>query len=128
MLRRTFRFLMLWLFVVLQAMVPFIHAHAGAASPHHGGPLHVHQTVVQADAAWHVVAADDHGSALAVAAGLPARKASPAVAASPHAGTAPAQLGRASPPLRLDSPPLPRLTRGSPPPRLLPFALAPPAA
>lgn len=119
---------MLGCFVALQAIAPFIHAHAGARAPHYGGPLHVHQTVAQADAAWHAVAADDDGSELAVAAGLPARKASPEVAASAPAGTAPAQLSRANPPVRLDSPVLPRLTRGSPPARLLPFALAPPTA
>lgn len=72
-LRRTCRFLLLWIFIALQAMVPFIHAHAGAAHLNHTGFLHLHQDVAHADATWHVLEADEHGTEVEVSAGVPAR-------------------------------------------------------
>jgi hypothetical protein len=63
---------MLWFFVALQTMAPFVHAHAGAVQLTHPGFLHVHQGV-QTDAAWHVTAADAHGAQTEVAQGMPLR-------------------------------------------------------
>lgn len=78
MFNRTLRLLMLWLFVALQTMVPFIHAHAGDVQPSHGGFLHVHQGVYL-DAACQTVAAHEHASEVDVSPGVPARKQTPAV-------------------------------------------------
>jgi hypothetical protein len=66
---RSLRFLMLWLFVVLQAMAPFIHAHAGAVRAEHGGFLHLHQGI-QGDVTYHAMAADEHGAEVAVEQGV----------------------------------------------------------
>lgn len=122
------RFLMLCLFVALQAMTPFIHAHAGAVQLDHAGFLHVHQDA-HGDAAWHVVAAGEHGAEVEVAQGMPLRHDSRvAVAEAPAMTSSPALL-------RVDA--IERLGAGvpaPPPPRLalpdhtLPHALAPPFA
>ena len=64
---------MFWFFVALQAMTPFIHAHAGAVQLNHGGLLHVHQGP-HADAAYHAIATHEHGAEVEVAQGVPARK------------------------------------------------------
>ncbi|MFN3751252.1 MAG: hypothetical protein ACK4SR_07755 [Thiobacillus sp.] len=61
---------MLWLFLVLQSLAPFIHAHTGATSPHLGGPLHFHQTAAEGGAAGEALAADALGTEITVAAGL----------------------------------------------------------
>ncbi|MDP3420877.1 MAG: hypothetical protein Q8S10_08135 [Thiobacillus sp.] len=124
----NFRFLMLWFFVALQTMAPFIHAHAGAVQLNHSGFLHVHQGV-HGDAAWHVVAGDEHGAEVEVAQGMPVRSDTPAMTAAPaplaaslplpHAAAA-ACLGAglpAPPPLHLALPD-----------HTLPHALAPPLA
>lgn len=66
---------MLWFFVVLQTMTPFIHAHAGAVQLNHGGLLHVHQEL-HADAVYHAIATHEHGAEVEVAQGVPARKTS----------------------------------------------------
>lgn len=119
---------MLWFFVALQTMAPFIHAHAGAVQLNHGRFLHVHQGV-HSDAAWHVMAADQHGTEVAVAQGMRLRDDMPAAAASaalPAAVASPAAVVMerrpgaglpAPPPLH---PALPDYAR--------PYALAPPAA
>lgn len=66
---------MLWFFVALQAMTPFIHAHAGAVQLNHGGLLHVHQGL-HTDAIYHAIATHEHGAEVEVAQGVPARKTS----------------------------------------------------
>lgn len=120
------RRLMLWFFVALQTMAPFIHAHAGAVQLSHGRFLHVHQGV-HSDAAWHVTAADQHGTEVAVAQGMRLRNDTPVAAptlamsaASPAivvAGPRPGAGLPAPPPLHL-----------VPPDHAHPYALAPPAA
>lgn len=122
------RLLMLCFFVALQAMAPFIHAHAGAVRLDHAGFLHVHQGVHN-DAAWHVVAMDEHGAEVEVAQGVPARNErlglsadAPATAPQPprvEAATH-AEAGLPAP-----MPPPPRPTQ---PAHTLPHALAPPHA
>ena len=121
---------MLWFVVALQAMAPFIHAHAGAVQPGsgyagHGGFLHVHQKA-HADVPYHTIAVDEHGAEIAVAQGMRLRHAAPdAVAAPPPA--APWQLlpatATASPRAGL---PAPRPLCLASPPHTLPHALAPP--
>lgn len=64
---------MLWFFVALQTMTPFIHAHAGAVQLNHGGLLHVHQGL-HTDAVYHAIATHEHGAEVEVAQGVPARK------------------------------------------------------
>jgi hypothetical protein len=126
-LHSTSRLLMLWFFVALQTMAPFIHAHAGAVQLSHAGFLHVHQGV-HSDAAWHVVAADQHGAEVEVAQGMPQRSdtltttAPPPLAVNlplPHAAAA-ARPGAGLP----APPPLHRAL----PDHTLPHALAPPLA
>ncbi len=63
---------MLWLFVALQAMAPFIHAHAGVMQVEHAGFMHLHQGA-EGDVAWHGAASGEHGTEVAVAAGVPLR-------------------------------------------------------
>ena len=118
---------MLGFFVALQTMAPFIHAHAGAVQLNHAGFLHVHQGV-HGDAAWHVVAADEHGAEVEVAQGMPLRNDTPAttdpapLAASlslPHTAAA------ARPGAGLPAPPQLHLALPDHP---LPHALAPPPA
>ena len=117
---------MLWFFVALQTMAPFIHAHAGAVQLNHAGFLHVHQGV-HGDAAWHV-AADEHGAEVEVAQGMPLRSDTPATTVPaplaaglplPHAGAA------AHPGAGLPAPPPLHLAL---PDHTLPHALAPPLA
>lgn len=128
-LRRTCRFLLLWIFIALQAMTPFIHAHAGTVHLNHTGFLHLHQDVAHADATWHALAADEHGTEVAVAAGLTARK---------GAHAKPADVPPAVPPLAswpvaemhypgtgLSTPPA---VHRVPPGYTLPPAFAPPVA
>jgi hypothetical protein len=118
---------MLWFFVALQTMAPFIHAHAGAVQLNHAGFLHVHQGV-HSDAAWHVTAVDEHGAEVEVAQGMPLRHDTPATTAPvppvvtlplPHvdATTRPGTGLPAPPPLHLALPD-----------HTLPHALAPPLA
>jgi hypothetical protein len=120
------RALMLWFFIALQAMMPFIHAHAGAVQLSHSGFLHVHQDM-PADATWHASASDDHGAEVGVADGRP----SPllildvAEAALPASRlTLPHIAPQAIPGAGLPAPP----PRFPPPDHTRPLALAPPAA
>lgn len=119
---------MLWFFVALQALAPFIHAHAGAVHLHHAGFLHLHETAAHGEAAWHVMAADDHGTEVAVAAGLPARISLPGVAAD----ASPAAVNRLPAPEAAQRPacglPAPAESPPALPDHARPFALAPPAA
>lgn len=121
------RFLMFAGFALLQAMAPFIHAHAGATQFTHHGLLHLHEGVAS-DAAGHVVASDDLGGEIEVAKGVSSRlrplqaelpDSAPAVPAPPVAVVAPVSSGE-RPPCVLPSPPVP--------PHFTPPALAPPAA
>jgi hypothetical protein len=122
-----YRFLMLWFFVALQTMAPFIHAHAGAVQLNHSGFLHVHQGV-HSDAAWHVVAADEHGAEVEVAQGMPLRNDTPSTAIrAPLAASLPLPHAAAvaRPGAGLPGPPLLHLAL---PDHTLPHALAPPSA
>ncbi len=118
---------MLWFFVALQTMAPFIHAHAGAVQLNHAGFLHVHQGA-HGDAAWHVVAADEHGAEVEVAQGMPLRNDTPvpAVPQPPYAGLSlPHTAAAARPGAGLPAPPPLHLAL---PDHTLPHALAPPLA
>jgi hypothetical protein len=117
---------MLWFFIALQAMMPFIHAHAGAVQLGHSGFLHVHQDM-PTDATWHASASDDHGAEVGVADGMPSPLltldvAEPALPASTPA--LPRIAPQATPGAGLPAPP----PRFPPPDHTLPLALAPPAA
>jgi hypothetical protein len=119
---------MLWLFVALQAMTPFIHAHAGAVQLGHADLPHVHQGV-HSDAAYHVIAADEHGAEVEVAQGMPLRNGTLSAAAD-----APLAVTLALP--CADMTEWPTTGLPAPPPPLylalpdhtLPHALAPPSA
>lgn len=63
---------MFWFVIALQAMTPFIHAHAGAVQLSHADLLHVHQGAHR-DAAYHAAVNGEHGAEVAVAQGLRAR-------------------------------------------------------
>jgi hypothetical protein len=124
---RFLRFLMLWLFVALQAMTPFIHAHAGVVQVDHGGFLHLHQGM-QGDVAYPVMAADDRGAEVEVEQGMRLRDSSlDAVAEAPPVPSL--RLLRAALVTRpgADFPVTPPLDL-TPPEHTLPHALAPPAA
>lgn len=119
---------MLWIFVALQAMTPFIHAHAGAVQLSHGGFMHVHQNV-HGDAAYHAVASSEHGEEVTVAHGVPPRS-----GALKAQGAAPLMVSVTMPSL-VDMATCPGTGLVAPPPLLLvrpdhtlPHALAPPAA
>ncbi|MBW8372065.1 MAG: hypothetical protein K0M66_14005 [Thiobacillus sp.] len=118
---------MLWFFVALQTMVPFIHAHAGAVQLNHAGFLHVHQGV-HSDAAWHAVATDEHGAEVEVARGMPLRNDTPLTTApAPPAASLPLPHAAAAacPGAGLPAPPPLHLAL---PDHTLPHALAPPSA
>lgn len=117
---------MFWLVIALQAMTPFVHAHAGAVQLSHAGVLHVNPSV-HSDAAYHVVAADGHGAEIEVAQGMPLRNGTlGAAAAAPLA--VPLALPRADRTERPGAglPPSPLYL--APPDHTLPLALAPPSA
>ena len=117
---------MLWFFVALQTMAPFIHAHAGTVQLNHGRFLHLHQGV-HGDAQSHVMAADQHGTEVEVAQGMRLRNDTPVAAArlatnvaSPILVVAERRPGAGLP----APPPLPPAL----PDHAHPYALAPPAA
>ena len=117
---------MLWLFIALQAMMPFIHAHAGAVQLNHSGFLHLHQDAHN-DVAYHATATSEHGAEVDVAEGRPLRIGAldPADAALPTASLAlPCVVAnhRLGAGLPAPSPPF------APPDHTRPPALAPPAA
>lgn len=117
---------MLWLLVALQAMTPFIHAHAGVVQVKHASFLHLHQGD-HGDTAYHALVADEHGASFEVAQGLPLRisplgaasNVQPAVTRSLPCAERIAQSGAGLP-----APPKPN--RG-PPDHTHPHALAPPS-
>lgn len=123
---RLHRFLMLWFLVALQATTPFIHAHAGAVQLNHANFLHVHQGV-HGDAAYHTLAADEHGAQVDVAQGMPLRI-DPLDAANDVPPAVALSLPRADqdamPGAGLPAPPQPQR---APPAHTHPHALAPPA-
>ncbi|MCU0811276.1 MAG: hypothetical protein MUE59_09615 [Thiobacillaceae bacterium] len=125
---RLQRFLMPWFLVALQAMTPFIHAHAGAVELNHAGFLHVHQNA-HTDAVWHVVAADERGAEVEVEQGMPLRHDSHiSIADAPPVAAGPAlpQIEETKRPGAGLPAPIP--LRLALPDHLLPQALAPPAA
>lgn len=126
MTQRSFRYLMLWLFIALQAMAPFIHAHAGAVRLDHTGFMHLHQGSA-GDAAWHAVASDAHGTEVAVAAGVPLRHTlAPAQVDEPAmAATAPHSVRDRT--QSMSGPRPPPVLRIALPAHTRPLALAPPA-
>ncbi len=63
---------MLWLLVALQAITPFIHAHAGAVQLKHASFMHLHPGA-HGDAANHALVVDEHGASFQVAQGRPLR-------------------------------------------------------
>ena len=120
---RFHRLLMLWLVIALQALTPFVHAHAGTVQLNHTGWLHVHPGA-PGDVAYHAIESGEQGEEVEVAQGMPLRHAAlvaaNADAPSPVPAVRPptATVGRvlpAAPPL---PPPLPD--------HALPHALAPP--
>lgn len=127
MIHRRATFLLIWFFAALQAMTPFIHAHADGVSFGHTGFLHVYEDLA-GEVAGPVFAADQHGMAVEVAHGMP-----PRIGASVTANEARFALVQwqtlADATLRpgsgLTAPP--RLQR-VPPAHVRPFALAPPLA
>lgn len=71
------RFLMLWLFVALQVMTPFIHAHAGVVQLDRTGVLHAYEDV-HSDVIYHASAAGERGTEVRVAQAMPMRRDMPA--------------------------------------------------
>jgi hypothetical protein len=63
---------MLWFLVALQAMTPFIHAHAGAVQLTHASFMHLHSGA-QGVAANPALAADESDAPFEVAQGRPLR-------------------------------------------------------
>jgi hypothetical protein len=118
---------MLWLFVALQAMTPFIHAHAGVLQVDHGGFLHLHQGM-QGDVAYPAMAADNRGAEVEVEQGMRLRDSSlDAVAEAPPVPSL--RLLRATLATRPGADfPVPPPLDLTPPEHTLPHALAPPAA
>lgn len=117
---------MLWLFIALQAITPFIHAHAGAVQLDHTGFMHLHQSA-QGDVVWHAAVTDDHGTEVAVAAGVPLRHTLGAAPADRPAAAVSTLLPICDSTQRLDrsrAPPAPRVALRA---HTLPHALAPPA-
>ena len=116
---------MLWFVIALQAMTPFIHAHAGAVRLSHADLPHGHQGE-HGDAAYHAVVNGEHGAAVEVAQGMPARP-----VATAGADAVVPFVARDAPPaatasgLRADLP-NPTPLQLSPPDHTLPLALAPP--
>jgi hypothetical protein len=116
---------MLWFFVALQAMMPFIHAHAGAVQLNHSGFLHLHQ-VGSHDIVHHATATSEHGAEIDVEQGRPLRinALDPVESALPVATLVlPSILSSYRPGAGLPAPP----PRPPAPDHTLPHALAPPA-
>ena len=114
---------MLWFVIALQALTPFVHAHAGAVQLNHTGWLHVHPGV-PSDVTYHAIEGGEQGEEVEVAQGMPLRHAALAAANADVPSAVPAiraPTARVStvfpvaPPLH---PPLPD--------HALPHALAPP--
>lgn len=125
--RRRARSLLLWLFVALQAMTPFIHAHADGLQFGRTGFFHLYQDLLgEADSP--ALAADPHGVEVGVAQGMQHRIGALDAASHPQAALAPWQA-HAEPASRPGAglPAPPQLQR-VPPDHTRPLALAPPLA
>jgi hypothetical protein len=121
------RFLLIWSFVALQAMTPFIHAHADGMSFSHTGFLHVYEDL-PGEVTSPELAADQHGMAVEVAHGMPPRIGAAVTANETRSALVqwPTLADQAlRPGSGLTAPP--RLQR-VPPAHVRPFALAPPLA
>lgn len=115
---------MFWFVIALQALAPFIHAHAGTVHLGHSGLLHLYQSA-HGDAACQATASDEHDAEVEVAQGMRMRHAAPAVTeAQPVAAARPQLAALADRPAAgvLAASPL----RLSPPDHALPHALGPP--
>lgn len=84
------RVLMLWLVIALQALMPFIHAHAGAVHLSHSGFLNTHQAA-HGDVAYHAISTGEHGAEIEVAQGMLLRHAAKAVAEAQSVAPCPLQ-------------------------------------
>ena len=117
---------MFWLLVTLQAMTPFIHAHAGVVPLKHASFMHLHPGA-HGDAAYHALVADEQSASFEVAQGRPLRIGplgaagdfQPAVTLSLPCAERIAQSGAG-----LSAPPQPQWV---PPDHTHPHALAPPS-
>ncbi|MBC2729670.1 hypothetical protein [Thiobacillus sp.] len=61
--------MMLWLVIALQAMTPFVHAHAGPAQASHAGWLHGY-AAAPGDVAYHSAENREQGAEIEVAQGI----------------------------------------------------------
>jgi len=126
MSNRLYRMWMFWLVIALQAMTPFIHAHAGTAQLNHAGWMHIHSPL-GSDAACQAASHADHEAEVGVAQGMPLRHAALTAAEDARAGvtpvTQPAAVGVGAVGL-----PFPAFPAWLPPPpdHAMPLALAPP--
>lgn len=117
---------MLWFVIALQALTPFVHAHAGTMQLNHTGWLHVYPGV-HGDVTYHAIESGEQGEAVEVAQGMPLRHAAQATANADTPSPVPAvrkptttagRLGTVLPVAPPLPPPLPD--------HALPHALAPP--
>ena len=118
---------MLWFVIALQAITPFIHAHAGAVQLSHVDLPHVHQGV-HSDAVYHVMAADEHGAEVEVAQGKPLRNSTLGAAAEAPLAVILALPRAAMTERPATGLPAPTPLYLAPPDHTLPPALAPPSA
>lgn len=119
---RVIRFFLLASFVVLQALSPLMHAHAGGMPQHHPEGLHLHVGAAHGDAAGIQAG---HGQDVEVSIGLPGRsEPHPACAAGACLVLPLLWAGLPAAPAPVSSARLP--DSPSPSPHARPFALAPP--
>jgi len=124
---RFLRLLMLWLVIALQAMTPFVHAHAGSAQASHASWLHGHAGV-PGDVAYHLAENREQGTEIEVAQGIRSLRqavlfVADADASYPAPALPPSAARAARPgPAWLDVAPLQAVL----PDHALPHALAPP--
>ena len=76
---RFHRLLMLWFVIALQALTPFVHAHAGTVQLDHTGWLHV-PPGVSSDVTYHAIESGKQGVEVEVVQGMPLRHAALAAA------------------------------------------------
>jgi hypothetical protein len=115
---------MLWIVLALQAMTPFIHAHADVMHLTHADGPHLHQAL-SAEAAGHAVVAGEHDVTVAVAQGLPSRDAADVIEA-PARGIAARPTLCVSVALAAAAYPIPPPLHLSPPDHAFPLTQAPP--
>ncbi|HEY9146347.1 MAG TPA: hypothetical protein VIN36_06640 [Thiobacillus sp.] len=114
---------MLWFVIALQALTPFVHAHAGAVQLNHAGWLHVHPGV-HGDVTYHAIESSERGEEVEVGQGMPLRH----VALAAANADVPAPVSAARPPTARVGTFLPVAPPLHPPlpDHALPHALAPP--